>query len=186
MFPPRLPDIRVRQNAIESPHVVIIGAGASIAACPSGDRNGRRLPAMASLIETVGLSSIFEDTGVSPARRKDFEALYSSISTDHRFQDLRRTIELKIKEYFDDMEIPRHVTINDELITTLRRKDLIASFNWDPLLVQAYRRNRGLRELPGIVFLHGNVSVGVCRNHSSLSPRAFQRPSHIPYAAPCR
>lgn len=120
---------------------------------------------MASLIETVGLSSILDEAGISPDRRKDFEALYSSISTDHRLQDLRRTIELKVKDYFDDIEIPRHVTIYDELLTTLRRKDLIASFNWDPLLLQAYYRNRGLRELPEIVFLHGNVGVGVCLEH---------------------
>jgi hypothetical protein len=35
------------------------------------------------------------------------------------------------------MEIPDHVTLYDELLLTLRSKDLIATFNWDPLLLQA-------------------------------------------------
>ena len=40
---------------------------------------------------------------------------------------------------------------------------LIATFNWDPLLQQAYERcGRITRDLPRLVFLHGNVAIGVC------------------------
>ncbi len=39
-----LPDLRPDGIANESPHVVILGAGASLAACPNGDWYGRRLP----------------------------------------------------------------------------------------------------------------------------------------------
>jgi hypothetical protein len=165
VYPPRPPDIRVQQNAIESPHVVILGAGASMAACPVGDRNGKRLPTMASLVEVLALGQILDEAGVSVERRENFEELYSSLVADARQTDLRRVIEVRIKEYFDDIELPHQVTLYDELLVTLRRKDLVASFNWDPLLVEAFRRNRGLRELPDIVFLHGNVGVGVCLDH---------------------
>ena len=39
--------------SISRPHVVILGAGASAAAFPKGDRNGRRLPLMDDLVQVV-------------------------------------------------------------------------------------------------------------------------------------
>ena len=36
-------------------HIVILGAGASIAAFPDGDVNGNRLPTMDNLVEMLGL-----------------------------------------------------------------------------------------------------------------------------------
>jgi hypothetical protein len=120
---------------------------------------------MASLVDVVGLGPLLDEAAISPARRANFEELYSSLTAEAQYVDLRGIIELKIKDYFDDIELPRQVTLYDELLATLRRKDLIASFNWDPLLIEAFRRNRGLPELPEIVFLHGNVGVGVCIEH---------------------
>lgn len=46
---------------------------------------------------------------------------------------------------------------------SLRSKDQIYSFNWDPLLLQAYRRHNKIDNLPSIHFLHGNVAVGICK-----------------------
>lgn len=68
-----------------------------------------------------------------------------------------------IDRYFEQLELPDKPTIYDHLVLSLREKDLIATFNWDPLLLQAYSRNRksGLR-LPKLAFLHGNVRVGYC------------------------
>ncbi len=55
-------------------------------------------------------------------------------------------------------------TLYDHLILSLRDKDVIATFNWDPFLIQAYRRNhKTVKSLPKIVFLHGNVLSGYCR-----------------------
>ena len=40
---------------------------------------------------------------------------------------------------------------------------MIATFNWDPLLIQAYNRARKLTtNLPKLTFLHGNVAAGYC------------------------
>ena len=45
----------------------------------------------------------------------------------------------------------------------MRRKDYIFSFNWDPLIIQAYRRVLTLTDdLPHLVFLHGNVGMKIC------------------------
>src|SRR5690606_32052274 len=52
--------------------------------------------------------------------------------------------------------------VYDYLLISLREKDVIATFNWDPFLMQAYRRHASLRRLPQVLFLHGNVAVGVC------------------------
>lgn len=60
------------------------------------------------------------------------------------------------------MEIPTEPTLYDYLVLSLRKKDIIATFNWDPLLLQAMRRHSHITNLPTVVFLHGNVAVGVC------------------------
>jgi hypothetical protein len=47
----------------------------------------------------------------------------------------------------------------------LTNKDYIASFNWDDLLLQAYNRAYKITpNLPELIFLHGNVSAGYCKD----------------------
>ena len=48
----------------------------------------------------------------------------------------------------------------------LREKDVIATFNWDPFLLQAYMRNEVVTQTrrPQLAFLHGNVNVAVCND----------------------
>lgn len=44
------------------------------------------------------------------------------------------------------------------------KKDAIATFNWDPLLLQAYNRVVKITDdLPELLFLHGCVHAGICR-----------------------
>ena len=52
----------------------------------------------------------------------------------------------------------------DHLLLSLREKDCIVTFNWDPLIVQAYRRNNEKFDLPYLLFLHGNVAIGYCKD----------------------
>lgn len=69
-------------------------------------------------------------------------------------------------DYFSEFEIPDEPTIYDVLLLSLRKKDCVATFNWDPLLLQAYQRViRITKELPELLFLHGNVAVGICKKH---------------------
>lgn len=158
MHLPRL-DTRLRTNL--SPHVVILGAGASRAAAPLGDRSGRSLPLMTDLVSTVGLAPLLDSRGVKWAGT-DFETLFQELTASGHHADLTRSVESAITAYFESLEIPGKPTVYDYLLLGLREKDLIATFNWDPFLAQAYQRNSRIRRLPQIVFLHGNVSIGIC------------------------
>ena len=62
------------------PHVVILGAGASLAAFPKGDKNGTRLPLMNSIVEDLGLTKILQENHIEPIG--NFELLYEAISND--------------------------------------------------------------------------------------------------------
>ena len=54
--------------------------------------------------------------------------------------------------------------IYDHLLLSLRRKDAIFTFNWDPFLFDAWVRNQRFY-LPEIFFLHGNVRAAYCPSH---------------------
>lgn len=161
---PTLPLLKPEKNANDSPHVVLLGAGASLASFPNGERNGRLLPLMRNFVEVVGLSDLLEENGIDNGA-KNFEELYSDLHSSAEHSSLARKLEDRIREYFVGMELPDHVTLYDEIVLSLRKKDLIATFNWDPFLPLAYRRNCHLQELPQMVFLHGCVAVGVCKEH---------------------
>lgn len=120
---------------------------------------------MANLVKTVGLAHLLQQAGFAEVGSANFEEIYSAIADDPRRQELRVALEAKVKEYFEDLELPQQVTIYDQLLLSLRRKDMIATFNWDPFLAQAFMRNSRAAWLPEIVFLHGNVAIGVCYEH---------------------
>jgi hypothetical protein len=77
---PTMPGLNIKTRFNHSPHVVILGAGASRACCPSGDRNGRKLPLMADFVESVGLEDIIRASGHQPAG--NVETTYSNIPPD--------------------------------------------------------------------------------------------------------
>ena len=78
-------------------------------------------------------------------------------------------IEEMIEEYFENLVMPDHPTIYDYLVLGLRDKDVIATFNWDPFLYYAHKRNRGVAPLPEIRFLHGCVVFATCHDHDILA-----------------
>ncbi len=49
----------------QRPHVVILGAGASVAAIPNGDRNGKKISAMAGFIDKLGMSDVIKNCNFS-------------------------------------------------------------------------------------------------------------------------
>ena len=164
---PTLPLLDIKVNANYSPHVVILGAGASIAACPRGDRNGRKLPVMANIVNVLGLGSILEETSDHFDANADFELIYDELASSPKHDVVRDKIDQAVRDYFSALKLPDCVTLYDQLLLSLRSKDIIASFNWDPLLLQAYARNRTMGNLPRVVFLHGNVYLGYCPEHST-------------------
>ena len=161
------------------PHVVILGAGASLAALPNGDRNGRKLPVIKNFVEVVGLVELLSSRGINPPY-DDFEAVYSDIASDNGKTGLRKEIEQRVFDYFASLRLPDAPTIYDHLVLSLRPKDVIATFNWDPFLWNAAARHLDFCKPPDLLFLHGNVAVGhcpeckvvLCRSHNC--PRCGQ------------
>jgi hypothetical protein len=157
---PSLPALDIATGVNHSPHVVILGAGASKAAFPHGDPTGKAVPVMQQLVDCLDLRATLEGAGfVDPT---DFESIYDELVATDSNTALVSEIENRVRSYFESMELPSEATLYDRLILSLRETDLIATFNWDPFLAKAYIRNRKIGRLPEIVFLHGNVEVGVC------------------------
>jgi hypothetical protein len=177
-----LPRLDVTTKINHSPHVVILGAGASRACCPTGDKNGRQLPLMADFVEKVGIKEIIETAGYDPS--DNFEHIYSQIHSAGK-QDVIEKLDLAIRKYFGELVLPDEPTFYDYLVLSLRPKDSIVTFNWDPLIIQAYKRWRHLgRVLPDLIFLHGNVDLGldlVQKTFTFLSDKPKQTPTKLLY-----
>ena len=155
----RLPT--VKNHRLYDPHVVIIGAGASKAACPK-DKNGKSVPLLRNIHEVLGLQEKLKQYGFSKDELADFELLYSNIYGKKPYAHLQESLESDVRKYFQSLCITDGPTLYDYLILSLTEKDAIISFNWDPFLTQAYRRNINVGNLPHLFFPHGNTGVGLC------------------------
>lgn len=152
-------------------HVVILGSGASIASTVRNpELNQKVLPSMDNFIEVVGLQDIV-DTPDENLKAKNFETLFSNLYEINPESNEVLEIEGRVYEYFSDMKLPNKPTIYDYLILSLRPRDLIATFNWDPFLYQAFCRNGEFtKDLPYMAFLHGNVPIGYCAEDKTSGP----------------
>jgi len=147
------------------PHVVILGAGASVAAIPNGDANGKKISVMNDFFQKTNTEYLLDGIALK-TKSRNLEDIYSEIYERPELKDTCLKLEKAIYDYFSDLQIPEEPTIYDFLILSLRKKDIIATFNWDPLLLQAYQRvSRITNDLPDLSFLHGNVLVGICEEH---------------------
>ena len=142
------------------PHLVVLGAGASYAMTPHGEKHARRLPLMKDLSDALELRNLL-DRDMYLKSKLDFESFFEEL-TQQDYPDLVSEIENRTDRFFDSFTIADCVTMYDRLVLSLRAKDTIVSFNWDPLLPYAYRRNGFLKTLPSLWFLHGNVKTGLC------------------------
>lgn len=158
-IPYRLPNIKNKR--LQDPHVVILGAGASIAACKI-DKNGKTVPALSNIHKVLNLTDMLDGYEFSVKELENFELLFSNINGKREWAKLQNYLESAVKNYFKELELPDEPTIYDYLVLSLTEKDAIVTFNWDPFLMQAYRRNLTVGNLPQLIFPHGNVGVGLC------------------------
>jgi hypothetical protein len=149
------------KNVNLSPHVVITGTGASKASYLHSGCIGNPVPLMNEITDMLNLRSPIAEAGFE-VENIDFEAFYDDLKTSGKHPKLQKLIEDRVYDYFSHLQLPEKPTIYDYLVVSLRDKDLIATFNWDPFLLQAYRRNAYVKRLPRIAFLHGNVGIGFC------------------------
>ena len=145
------------------PHVVLLGAGASRAAFPNGDTWSRSIPLMHDLVDTLDMRRIVERAGRFDSG--DFESVYSELAANSKYDEIRRQVKRRVWDYFSSLDLPEIATMYDRILLSLRKGDAVFTFNWDPFLFDAYARNHGVVELPGIYFLHGNVRIGRCHTH---------------------
>jgi hypothetical protein len=155
-------DQQVAHLSTDRPHVVLVGAGASYATCPNGDATGKPLPLMCNLIELLDLGEILAKAQIEYVG-KNFEDVYAALYDNEAYQGIRADLERHIYGYFASLELPDSPTIYDHMVLALRDKDVVTTFNWDPFLVQAFRRNVRFRR-PRLIFLHGNVMIGYCED----------------------
>lgn len=158
------------------PHIVLLGAGASRAAFPDGERTGKQLPLMDDFVDIVGLRPLLEQTNLGGMCNENFETIYSQLVSQSEQASFVEELERCIEKYFSSLLLPGQATIYDRLLVSLRPKDAIFTFNWDPFLFDAYQRNRCAVPLPEIFFLHGNVRIGACPQHGKWGARGRQCP----------
>jgi len=174
----------IDQIEMRRPHVVLLGAGASRAAFPNGEAHGKRLPLMADFADIVPIKEVLRKAGI-PYFGRNFEELYSDLRSQPAFEAVCSDLEQVIVEFFSSLSLPPTPTLYDHLILSLRKKDVIATFNWDPFLIQAIRRNYIAQgQMPMVLFLHGNVAAGYCQKDNVHGVRgATCSRCGIPFAA---
>lgn len=161
-------------------HIVILGAGASVAAFPNGDANGKKLPTMDNFVDMLGLEVVLERGGVKN-RRRNFEDIYSKLYENNPESPFLKEIEEIVYTYFDSLKLPEFPTMYDHLLMSLRPKDIVVTFNWDPFLFDAWNRNKDRVPVPEIVHLHGNVRVAHCMEHPTygehgmICPKCYKK-----------
>lgn len=167
-------------------HVVILGAGASVAMTirnPLAD--GKKLPLMNNFIDVVGLTDIVKALP-NHIKSDNFELLYSNLYLDDPDSKPIKEIEKRVYNYFKSLKLPDEPSIYDYLVLSLRPRDLIATFNWDPFLYQAWTRNYEKDDRPYIAFLHGNVAIGYSNIDKRSGPAGMYAKKTRNYMVPTR
>lgn len=111
------------------PHVVILGAGATIAAIPNGDKNRIKSSVMNNFFEITNLKHLLNEFEIK-TKSNNLEDIYSELYENPLYKDKLGSINDAIFRYFNKLELPDKPTIYDYLILGLTDKDLIATFNW--------------------------------------------------------
>jgi hypothetical protein len=151
------------------PHLLILGSGASRAALPDGDLRGRPAPLFQDLPDILEADALLSKFGIERAGR-NFEELYSDIHETDPNHEVLGILEERVRGYFSDLELPDSVNLYDHIVLSLRPKDFIATFNWDPFLLQALQRNARVSRIPHVAFLHGCATLGICEKDWRKAP----------------
>lgn len=152
-------------------HTVILGAGATMAAIPNGDKNGKSSAVMNGMLPKLDLDDLLIDVKLETTS-DNIEDIYSELYLKPEYRSIVVELEKRLYSYFESLELPDEPTIYDYLVLSLTEKDVIATFNWDPLLLQAYVRcHEFTNNLPHILCLHGNVEIGYCEQHREFGTK---------------
>jgi hypothetical protein len=121
---------------------------------------------MADFTDIVPVGALLDRAGIEWVGH-NFEEIYSQLAETASMSHVLQELESAVYQYFTSLCLPADPTIYDYLVLLLRKKDVIATFNWDPFLIQAIQRNSITRdEVPHLLFLHSNVMAGYCHRHA--------------------
>ena len=113
------------------PHVVILGAGATIATIPSGDKNGRHCSVMHGFIKRLNLDAILNNVKLY-TQSENIEDIYSELyERGEECKKTREQLEDAIYDYFSKLQLPDEITIYDKNLVswTWKRGFYISIFN---------------------------------------------------------
>ena len=107
-----------------APHVLLLGAGASKAALPNGDRNGQKVPLLREVAHELNLARFFP-AELQQLARSDFESAYSRLVA--RRGENVPIVQSEVARYFEQLQLPEEANLYDLLNLCLREKDAILS-----------------------------------------------------------
>lgn len=166
-------------------HLVILGAGSTIATIPNGDKNGEESYTLANLLKDKTFTSFLEKVQRNFSTN-DVEDLCKQLYKEDR--PLYYEFESLVRKKYARLELPEEFTILDRLVLSLTSNDAIVSFNWDDLVMQAYQRMSDYvpeEMLPILAFPHGNAQTVYNNKHYTskrivTSPGWFDSPLNMP------
>ena len=75
-------------------HTVILGAGATMAAIPNGDRYGKKSSVMNGMISKLGLDDLLVDVELE-TKSENIEDIYSELCMKHEYVDVVRELVIE-------------------------------------------------------------------------------------------
>lgn len=147
-------------------HLVILGAGSTIATIPNGDKNGKFGYTLANLLNDKCFTSFVKKAQAKGFLTSDVEDLCNQLCKEDK--PLYDEFETLVRKKYASLELPEEFTILDRLVLSLTPNDAIVSFNWDDLLIQAYQRMSEFvpeKMLPILAFPHGNAQAVYNNKH---------------------
>lgn len=147
-------------------HLVILGAGSTIATIPNGDKNGEKSYTLSNLLTDPTFASFVKVVQEKNYSTDDVEALCRRLYQEDKA--LYNEFEALVRAKYARLELPTDFTILDRLVLSLTADDAIVSFNWDDLIIQAYQRMSNFVPdvlLPILAFPHGNAQAVYNQKH---------------------
>lgn len=101
------------------PHVVILGAGASCAAIPKGDKNGKKISAMRGFIDELGLRKVLDRVELH-TKSDNLEDIYMELdSRSHEEPECNKVkyeLDSSIRRNMSEYQLPDEPNIYDFLV----------------------------------------------------------------------
>ena len=86
-------------------HTVILGAGATIAAIPNGDRFGQESSVMHGLIKKLHLEDILSEVELKTTS-DNLEDIYSELYSRSDCKEVLSILEQRLYDYFSSLQLP--------------------------------------------------------------------------------